>query len=156
MIDDTASVVNAADWKLSSNNTSTKEREKTRFFTFTRPSSPSTLLRPYPLYLPDFGGGEGVAVNVTSVTLTCLCFFGSIYTRRCYRTAGGAGVAQLVEQLTCNQQVGGSIPFASSSGPSQLKRKSIRPRRLACGGMPEWLKGTGCKPVGLRLPRFES
>ena len=25
-----------------------------------------------------------------------------------------AGVAQLVEQLTCNQQVGGSIPFASS------------------------------------------
>jgi hypothetical protein len=88
MIDDTASIVNAADWKLSSNNTSTKEREKTRSFTFTRPSSPSTLLRPYPLYLPDFGGGEGVAVNVTSVTLTCLCFFGSIYTRRCYRTAG--------------------------------------------------------------------
>ncbi len=27
---------------------------------------------------------------------------------------GEAGVAQLVEQLTCNQQVGGSIPFASS------------------------------------------
>ena len=27
-----------------------------------------------------------------------------------------AGVAQLAEQLTCNQQVGGSIPFASSSG----------------------------------------
>ena len=25
-----------------------------------------------------------------------------------------AGVAQLVEQLTCNQQVGGSNPFASS------------------------------------------
>ena len=25
-----------------------------------------------------------------------------------------AGVAQLVEQLTCNQQVGGSIPSASS------------------------------------------
>ena len=25
-----------------------------------------------------------------------------------------AGVAQLVEQLTCNQQVGGSSPFASS------------------------------------------
>src|SRR4051794_34308947 len=22
--------------------------------------------------------------------------------------------------------------------------------------MPEWLKGTGCKPVGLRLRRFES
>ena len=26
-----------------------------------------------------------------------------------------AGVAQSVEQLTCNQQVGGSIPFASFS-----------------------------------------
>ena len=26
-----------------------------------------------------------------------------------------AGVAQLVEQLICNQQVGGSSPFASSS-----------------------------------------
>ena len=26
-----------------------------------------------------------------------------------------AGVAQSVEQLTCNQQVGGSIPLASSS-----------------------------------------
>ena len=28
---------------------------------------------------------------------------------------GIAGVAQLVEQLICNQQVGGSSPFASSS-----------------------------------------
>ena len=27
----------------------------------------------------------------------------------------GAGVAQLAEQLICNQQVAGSIPFASSS-----------------------------------------
>jgi hypothetical protein len=24
------------------------------------------------------------------------------------------------------------------------------------GGMPEWLKGTGCKPVGVRLRWFES
>ena len=31
------------------------------------------------------------------------------------RTALAAGVAQLVEQLTCNQQVGGSNPFASSN-----------------------------------------
>src|SRR5438093_123318 len=28
----------------------------------------------------------------------------------------GAGVAQLVEHLICNQRVGGSIPSASSSG----------------------------------------
>ena len=37
-----------------------------------------------------------------------------------------AGVAQSVEQLTCNQQVGGSIPFASSGvnveGTSQTRR----------------------------------
>ncbi len=37
---------------------------------------------------------------------------------------GEAGVAQLVEQLTCNQQVGGSIPFASS-----LRRQDTEPRR---------------------------
>ncbi len=59
MIDDTASIVNAADWKLSSNNTSTKEREKTRSFTFTRPSSPSTLLRPYPFYTSSRNRGRG-------------------------------------------------------------------------------------------------
>ena len=43
-----------------------------------------------------------------------------------------ASVAQLVEQLTCNQQVGGSSPFTSS----------------ICGGVPEWPKGTDCKSVG--------
>ena len=37
---------------------------------------------------------------------------------------GEAGVAQLVEQLTCNQQVGGSIPFASS-----LRRQDTEPWR---------------------------
>ena len=50
-----------------------------------------------------------------------------------------AGVAQLVEQLTCNQQVAGSSPIASSSG-----------------GVPEWPKGTDCKSVGVRLRRFKS
>ena len=33
----------------------------------------------------------------------------------------GAGVAQLVEQLICNQPVGGSTPLASSNSP----RKSL-------------------------------
>ena len=42
-----------------------------------------------------------------------------------------AGLAQLVEQLICNQPVGGSIPSLSTIGE-----------------MPEWLKGAGCKPVG--------
>ncbi len=44
-----------------------------------------------------------------------------------------AGVAQLVEQLICNQQVAGSSPIASST---------FR------GGMPEWLKGADCKSAG--------
>jgi hypothetical protein len=33
--------------------------------------------------------------------------------------AVGAGVAQLVEHLICNQRVGGSSPFASSSSSQQ-------------------------------------
>ena len=40
-----------------------------------------------------------------------------------------------VEQLICNQQVGSSILFASSILKS------------ACGGIPEWPKGTDCKSV---------
>ena len=43
-----------------------------------------------------------------------------------------AGVAQLVEQLICNQQVVGSSPIASSN----------------YGWMPEWLKGADCKSAG--------
>ena len=52
-----------------------------------------------------------------------------------------AGVAQLVEQLICNQQVGGSSPSTSSIFYSQLN-KSI------CGSVPEWPKGADCKSVG--------
>ena len=48
-----------------------------------------------------------------------------------------AGVAQSVEQLICNQQVGGSSPSTSS----------IR-RRIEYGGIPEWPKGTDCKSAG--------
>ena len=42
-------------------------------------------------------------------------------------------MAQLVEQLTCNQQVVGSIPIASSK----------------IGGIPEWPKGADCKSVSI-------
>ncbi len=41
-----------------------------------------------------------------------------------------------VEQLICNQQVGGSIPLASSSLQDTWY-----------GGIPEWLKGADCKSV---------
>ena len=54
-----------------------------------------------------------------------------------------AGLAQLVEQLICNQQVAGSSPITSS-------------KFFSLGEVPEWLKGTDCKSVGLCLRRFES
>ena len=47
--------------------------------------------------------------------------------------------SSMVERLICNQQVAGSTPIASSRlGYS-----------CASGGVPEWPKGTGCKPVGV-------
>ena len=51
-----------------------------------------------------------------------------------------AGVAQLVEQLICNQQVRGSSPFTSSIN----------------GRVPERPKGTDCKSVAIQLRWFES
>ena len=50
-----------------------------------------------------------------------------------------AGVAQLAEQLICNQQVAGSSPFASSTEISSSD----------CGGVPEWSKGADCKSAGV-------
>ena len=50
-----------------------------------------------------------------------------------------AGVAQLVEQLICNQQVGGSSP---STGSTTYGKQSSE-----YGGIPEWPKGADCKSV---------
>ncbi len=47
-----------------------------------------------------------------------------------------ASVAQLAEQLICNQWVGGSIPFAGSI------------IGIKNGEVPEWLKGADCKSAG--------
>ena len=47
---------------------------------------------------------------------------------------GYAGVAQLAEQLICNQQVAGSIPVTSSI-------------LIKYGGIPERPKGADCKSV---------
>ena len=49
-----------------------------------------------------------------------------------------AGVAQLVEQLICNQQVGGSSPSTSSI---------FFFGKISYGRFPEWPKGTDCKSV---------
>ena len=45
----------------------------------------------------------------------------------------------MVEQLICNQQVGGSSPSTSSKLPLQ--------RTSEYGGIPEWPKGADCKSV---------
>ena len=57
---------------------------------------------------------------------------------RCSAEGFCAGVAQPVEQLICNQQVGGSNPSTSST---------ISPARTKYGGVPEWSKGADCKSV---------
>ena len=54
--------------------------------------------------------------------------------------------SSVVEQLTCNQQVGGSNPFASST---------IDGSRSA-GEVAEWTKAADCKSAGVSLRRFES
>ena len=54
-----------------------------------------------------------------------------------------AGVAQLVEQLICNQQVGGSNPSTSSS--------FFQSQRSEYGRVPEWPKGADCKSVAFRF-----
>ena len=56
-----------------------------------------------------------------------------------YSSVEFAGVAQLVEQLICNQQVGGSSPSTSSSFFSSALTEY--------GGIPEWPKGADCKSV---------
>ena len=50
-----------------------------------------------------------------------------------------AGIAQSVEQLICNQQVGGSSPSTSSN---------LFQQGTEYGGIPEWPKGTDCKSAG--------
>ncbi len=52
----------------------------------------------------------------------------------------GAGVAQLVEQLICNQQVGGSSPSTSSKTRGAAMK-------IRYGRFPEWPKGADCKSV---------
>ena len=54
-----------------------------------------------------------------------------------------AGVAQLVELLTCNEEVARSIRVASFN-------------KINIGQVPKWPKGTDCKSVAPVLQRSES
>ena len=56
------------------------------------------------------------------------------------KTIKYAGVAQLVEQLICNQQVAGSSPITSSKRDKNILS-------LIYGRVPEWPKGADCKSV---------
>ncbi len=80
-----------------------------------------------------------------------------------------ADVAQLEEQLICNQQVKGSSPFVSSSKmaggmrpllqgvhPASATRGGLLAGPTRPGGVPEWPKGADCKSAGDSLRRFES
>ena len=70
-----------------------------------------------------------------------------------YKFCQSAGVAQLVEQLICNQRVGGSSPFASSKKTIQLC--FLNTGRF--GEMAEWLMAADCKSAApCELRRFES
>ena len=70
-----------------------------------------------------------------------------------------AGVAQLVEQLTCNQQVTSSSLVASSREcrwPAAQVIGEGREAHRGYGQVAKWLNATDCKSVGSGLRRFES
>ena len=66
-----------------------------------------------------------------------------------------AGVAQLVEQLICNQQVVGSTPF---SGSDESDEGGLSPgfKITFDGRVVKWPTTTDCKSVLLRVRWFES
>jgi hypothetical protein len=61
-----------------------------------------------------------------------------------------AGVAQLVEHLICNQRVGGSSPFASSSSSQQEKKDGF-----GCTARPFWPADLRSFLQGWCTARFE-
>ena len=79
-----------------------------------------------------------------------------------YEVLSVAGVAQLVERLTCNQQVGGSTPFASSIhegffyGGAGFGAETRAWGFGLSGEVPKWPKGADCKSAGSCLRRFKS
>ena len=60
----------------------------------------------------------------------------------------------MVEQLICNQQAGGSSPFASSNY-NMLRLENLKSIYI-WGEVAEWSKAADCKSAGVSLRRFES
>src|SRR5574341_1120754 len=82
-----------------------------------------------------------------------------------FQNREGAGVAQLVEQLTCNQQVGGSIPFASlrdcvenesnkGTEPSEPRRGKSAPAFGPTSSVGRFPSGQREQTVNLSAPAF--
>jgi hypothetical protein len=74
-------------------------------------------------------------------------------------THHGAGVAQLVEQLICNQQVAGSSPIVSSNSALESMmclRVGKMKAHVNDGGVPKRSTGADCKSAAFMLRRFES
>jgi hypothetical protein len=67
-----------------------------------------------------------------------------------------ASVAQSVEQLICNQRVGGSNPLAGSKRIVLVCRKRQWFFGSEWAGTKVWPNGAGCKPAAVTLRRFES
>ena len=59
-----------------------------------------------------------------------------------------ADVAQLAEQLICNQQVVGSTPTVGFRGGLSTDMKMGYCVLIEYGRIPEWPKGTDCKSAG--------
>ena len=64
-------------------------------------------------------------------TIKCVCYSFANPAGRRGLFCLAAGVAQLVEQLICNQQVGGSKPFASSIDNTQARAGPREGRTIA-------------------------
>ncbi len=80
------------------------------------------------------------------------CFKRALYLQL---PALNAGVAQLVERLTCNEDVVGSTPVTGSNFVCRISLlrltvalRSRKIRGLILGGVPEWSKGADCKSAG--------
>src|SRR6185312_1739647 len=68
-----------------------------------------------------------------------------------------ARVAQLVEQLICNQLVGGSSPFSGSrGGGSPGRKRGAAAPELKNGQVAKWPTATDCKSVLFGVRWFES
>jgi hypothetical protein len=81
--------------------------------------------------------------------------FSSLYTDPC-QERNHARVAQLVEQLICNQQVAGSTPFSGSRPVVRIINPVYWQAMITIGQVVKWPTTTDCKSVLSGVRWFES